>query len=78
MKRTRKRWPMSSSPCAKELRVLATFSSARGLIKRGIGDVLELTDERLPTSPKRFVILGAQNRAETSGSEDQIVWRCFG
>lgn len=62
----------------KELRVLATFSSARGLLKRGIGDVLELTDDRLPTSPKKFVIIGAQNRAEASGAEDQITWRCFG
>lgn len=59
-------------------RVLATFSARRGLIKRGVGTVFELADNRLPTSPKKFVILAADNRGEQSGTADEVVWRCFG
>lgn len=59
-------------------RWLADFGARRGLIKRGIGDVFELTDDRLPVSPKKFVILSAKNRAEQSGTSDEITWRCFG
>ena len=59
-------------------RQLATFAPRRGLIKRGIGDVFALTDDRLPVSPKNYIILGVENQAARAGSADQIVWRCFG
>ena len=59
-------------------RWLGTFSARSGLIKRGVGTVINLTDARLPTSPKKFVILAADNRGEQSGAADEIVWRCFG
>lgn len=62
----------------KKPRWLGTFSARRGLIKRGVGTVLNLTDDRLPASPKKFFILAADNRAEQSGAADEIVWRCFG
>lgn len=62
----------------KGLRSLATFSLRSGLIKRGMGDVLELTDDRLPTSPKRFVVLDVVNEAAHAGAADVITVVCFG
>lgn len=59
-------------------RLLGTVSPRAGLIKRGIGTVFELTDNRLPTSPKNFIIIGLENEAAKSGTADRIVWRCFG
>jgi len=59
-------------------RRLGTISPAKGMIKRGVGAVFSLKDDRLPISPKNFVILGLQNEAAKSGDADVIVWRCFG
>jgi hypothetical protein len=54
------------------------FAPRIGLIQRGIGSVFELADDHLPTTPKRWVVVGVVNEAETDGNEDQIVWTCFG
>lgn len=59
-------------------RRLGTFAPRKGLIKRGLGNVFSLTDDRLPTSPKKWVILGLRNEAARSGEADEIVWTCFG
>lgn len=62
----------------KVIRRSGTFSARKGLIKRGIGHVFELTDEKLPISPKKWVIVGLDNEAGKDGSADTVVWRCFG
>lgn len=59
-------------------RLFGTVAPRAGLIKRGIGTVFKLTDDRLPVSPKKFVIVGLDNEAAKSGTADRIVWRCFG
>ncbi len=59
-------------------RRLGTFSPRVGLIQRGIGDVLELIDDRLPDSPKKFFIIGVTNSASSEGRSDNIVLECFG
>jgi hypothetical protein len=59
-------------------RRLGRFAPRTGLIKRGIGDVFSLTDDRLPTSPKKWVIVGVENAAEREGTADEITWECFG
>lgn len=59
-------------------RRLATVAPRIGLIKRGPGNVFELTDDRLPDSPKKFSIIGVVNAAATEGRSDNIVWECFG
>lgn len=62
----------------KKPRRLGTFAPRKGLIKRGLGNVFSLTDNRLPTSPKKWVILGLRNEAAQSGEADEITWTCFG
>jgi hypothetical protein len=56
----------------------ATFSLRTGLISRGIGDVLELTDDRQPDSPKKWAIFGVENVAAAAGVDDKIVITCYG
>jgi hypothetical protein len=62
----------------KELRRLGTVAPRVGIIKRGPGDVFSLIDNRLPDSPKKFVIVGVVNAAATEGRADNVVWECFG
>ena len=51
----------------------------RGLIKRSIGDVLTLTDEKVPGGgPKYLVIIGMLNSASRAGVDDVIKWECYG
>ncbi len=51
----------------------------KGLIKRSIGDVLTLIDEKLPSGgPKNFVIIGMLNSASRAGVDDVIQWECYG
>jgi hypothetical protein len=62
----------------KARRWLATFSLRTGLISRGIGNVLQLTDDRQETSPKKWSIIQVENAAGATGQADRIVVRCYG
>ncbi len=62
----------------KELRSRAVFASRTGLISRGVGDTFELTDDRLPTSPKKWSIIAVDNVAAAAGQDDRIVFTCYG
>ncbi len=62
----------------KVIRRQGTFAPRAGLILRGIGDVMEITDDRIADSPKKWVLVGVDNKAETAGQAEQIVFRCFG
>lgn len=62
----------------KTQRLFGTIAPRAGLIKRGIGTVASITDDRLPASPKKFLVLGFVNRAAASGSGDRIEWEVFG
>ena len=62
----------------KESRVKATFAARTGLIARGVGDTFELTDDRLPTSPKQFTIFAVDNAAGAASQDDRIVFICYG
>lgn len=60
------------------LRRQLTLSPRIGLIERGIGDVVEVVDDRLPVSPSKYVILHVENAAAESEDPDRIVWECYG
>lgn len=62
----------------KELRSRATFAPRTGLISRGIGDTFELTDDRLPSSPKKWTIIDVDNVAAAAGQDDRITFTCYG
>jgi hypothetical protein len=59
-------------------RQLGTFSFRKGLIARGIGHVVELTDDRLPVSPKKFIVLDVENEAAGAQGDDTVVLTVFG
>lgn len=59
-------------------RRIGTFSPRTGLILRGIGDTMELTDDRLSDSPKNWTIIAVRNRAEQSEQSDEVTIDCFG
>jgi hypothetical protein len=62
----------------KTQRLFGRIAPRAGLIKRGIGTVASVTDDRLPSSPKKFLVLGFVNRAAAGGASDRIEWECFG
>jgi len=55
-----------------------TIASSSGLLKRKTGQVVELVDDRLGSSPKQFVIVGVRNVAAASGTDDKVELSLYG
>lgn len=59
-------------------RDVGTIESYGGLLRRKIGQVFELTDDRLGSSPKKFVVVGVRNVAAKSGNDDVVRITAYG
>ena len=62
----------------KKTRYRLRISLSTGIILRGIGDIIQVSDERLPGSPRKFAVVSVDNRAETNNSPAVIILECFG
>lgn len=59
-------------------RDIGRISAYAGLLKRRIGQVIQLTDDRLGSSPKKFAILGVRNIAAAVGEDDKVELELYG
>jgi hypothetical protein len=59
-------------------RDVGTVESYGGLLSRKIGQAVDLTDDRLGSSPKQFVVLGVRNVAAASGVDDKVELELYG
>jgi len=60
------------------LRRKGIISPLKGLIKIGIGSIIELTDDRQHVGVKNWVVVGVKNSAARQNSDDVVEWTVFG